>query len=184
MDTKEIRFHGRGGQGVVTAAELMAVAAFEDGKYAQAFPSFGSERMGAPVQSFLRIADEKIRGRYQIIEPDYLVVQDPTLILTGVPVFNGLKDDGVAIVNTERSPDELGIETKARILTLPATKIALEILGRPIMNTTLMGAFAGATGLISTEGIARAIRHRFPEPIAEKNVVAVEKAYEMMKGAL
>ena len=177
---KESRIHGRGGQGVVTAAELLAVAAFEDGKYAQAFPAFGSERMGAPVQSFVRFADEKIRARYQVRHPDYLIIQDPTLIGT-VDVFQGLKKDGLAIIDTEKRPEELGIDVEAQIKTIPASKIALEVIGKAIQNTTLMGAFAGATGLISVEAMKRSVRERFPGPVGEKNAQAVQRAYEMMK---
>lgn len=179
---KEIRIHGRGGQGVVTAAELMAVAAFEDGKYAQAFPTFTSERMGAPVQSFVRIADHKVRARNQVYEPDFLIIQDYTLI-GAVDLLKGLKEDGLVLVDTEKDPEELGLKAKAKILTVPATKIALEKLGRPIQNTTLMGAFAGATGLISLEAIKRSVMERFPGELGKKNVAAVEKAYELMKGA-
>jgi len=179
---KEIRIHGRGGQGVVTAAELLAVAAFEDGKYAQAFPTFTSERMGAPVQSFVRIADHKVRARNQIYEPDFLIIQDYTLI-GAVDLLKGLKADGLVIVDTEKSPEEVGLKTRSRILTIPASRIAMEILGRPIQNTTLMGAFAGATGLISLEAIKRSVMERFPGELGKKNVMAVEKAYELMKGA-
>ncbi|MFH0930562.1 MAG: pyruvate ferredoxin oxidoreductase subunit gamma [Candidatus Zixiibacteriota bacterium] len=179
---KEIRIHGRGGQGVVTAAELLAVAAFEDGKYAQAFPTFTSERMGAPVQSFVRIADHKVRARNQIYEPDFLIIQDYTLI-GAVDLLKGLKANGLVIVDTEKSPEEVGLKTKAKVLTIPASKIAMEILGRPIQNTTLMGAFAGATGLISLEAIKRSVMERFPGELGKKNVAAVEKAYGIMKGA-
>jgi pyruvate ferredoxin oxidoreductase gamma subunit len=178
---KEIRLHGRGGQGVVTAAELLAVAAFEDGKYAQAFPSFGSERMGAPVQSFVRIADHKIRARNQIDRPDYLIIQDSTLI-RAIDVLSGLKDDGMVIVDTAQKPEELGLKTKAKILTIPATEIALKILGKAIQNTALMGAFAGATGLISVDAIKRSVKKRFPGEMGEKNAEAVQTAYDIMRG--
>ena len=178
---KEIRIHGRGGQGVVTAAELLAVAAFEDGKYAQAFPSFGSERMGAPVQSFVRIADHKVTGRSQIYNPDYLIVQDNTLI-GAIDVLKGLKSDGMVLVDTEKKPEDLDLKTTAKVLTIPATKIALEIIGRAVQNTTLIGAFAGITGLISLDAIKRSIKERFPGEVGEKNAKAVEKAYQMMKG--
>ena len=180
---KELRLHGRGGQGVVTAAELIAQAAFADGKYAQAFPSFGSERMGAPVQSFVRISDEPIRSRNQIYEPDYLIVQDATLI-GAIDVAAGLKSSGLMIIDTEKQPAELKLNTKAKILTVPATKIALEIIGRPIQNTTLLGYFAAVTGLISFDGVKRAIEHRFPGPIAKKNIAAVEKAFSLAKEAV
>lgn len=177
---KELRLHGRGGQGVVTAAELVAQAAFADGKYAQAFPSFGSERMGAPVTSFVRISDSPIRCRNQIYQPDYLIVQDSTLIGT-VDVTAGLKPDGLMIIDTERTPDEFKLNTKASIHTVPATKIALEVIGRAIQNTTLLGYFAAVTELISFEGVKKAIEHRFPAAIAMKNVAAVERAFALVR---
>jgi len=178
---KEIRLHGRGGQGVVTAAELLAVAAFEDGKYAQAFPSFGSERMGAPVQSFVRIADHKVRARNQIDKPDYLIIQDSTLI-GAIDVLSGLKEDGMVIVDSEKKPEELGLKTKAKVLTIPATEIALKTLGKAIQNTTLMGAFAGATGLISIDAMKRSVRKRFRGELGEKNAEVAQTAYDMMRG--
>jgi pyruvate ferredoxin oxidoreductase gamma subunit len=180
---KEIRIHGRGGQGVVTAAELLAVAAFEDGKYAQAFPSFGSERMGAPVQSFVRIADHKVRARNQILYPDYLIIQDSTLI-GSIDVTKGLKPDGLVIVDTDKKPEQLKLNTKAKVVTLPASRIALEVIGRPIQNTTLIGAFAGATGLISVEAIKDSVKKRFPGEVGEKNALAIQTAYDMMKGGV
>lgn len=179
---KEIRLHGRGGQGVVTAAELIAQAAFADGKYALAFPSFGSERMGAPVQSFVRISDNVIRTRNQVYNPDYLIIQDATLIGT-IDVAAGLKSDGLIIVDTEKSPDELGLKIDGKILTIPASKIATEIIGRPIQNTTLLGYFAAVTGLISFEGVKNAIMDRFPGMIGQKNVKSAEKAFGMVKEA-
>lgn len=179
---KELRLHGRGGQGVVTAAELIAQAAFADGKYAQAFPSFGSERMGAPVTSFVRISNDPIRARNQVYEPDFLIVQDATLI-GSVDVAAGLKASGLMIIDTEKKPSELKLNTKAKILTIPATKIALEIIGRPIQNTTLLGYFAAVTGLISFDGVKRAIEHRFPGPIAMKNIASAEKAFGLAKEA-
>jgi pyruvate ferredoxin oxidoreductase gamma subunit len=180
---KELRLHGRGGQGVVTAAELIAQAAFADGKFSQAFPSFGSERMGAPVTSFVRISDEPIRARNQIYQPDYLIVQDATLI-GSIDVAAGLKPDGVVIIDTEKKPSELKLNTKAKILTVPASKIAMEVIGRPIQNTTLLGYFAAVTGLISFEGVKKAIEHRFPGPIALKNIAAVERAFAFAKEAV
>jgi pyruvate ferredoxin oxidoreductase gamma subunit len=179
---REIRIHGRGGQGNVTASELLAVAAFEDGKEAQAFPAFGSERMGSPVVAFTRYSDQKIRTRTQIEQPDYVIVQDPTLI-GAVDVLSGLKDDGLVIVNTEKTPQELGLKTKARVMTLPAFKIAREVIGRPIPNSVLMGAFAAATGEITLEAIKRGCTHRWPGKIGEKNAEAAEKAYQFVKEA-
>ena len=179
---KEIRLHGRGGQGVVTAAELIAQAAFADGKYAQAFPSFGSERMGAPVQSFVRISDTIIRTRNQVYNPDYLIIQDATLIGT-IDVASGLKPGGLIIVDTEKAPNELGLKIDGKILTLPASRIAKEIIGRPIQNTTLLGYFAAVTGLISFEGVRDAILDRFPGMIGQKNVASAEKAFGLVKEA-
>lgn len=166
---------------MVTAAELLAVAAFEDGKYAQAFPSFGSERMGAPVQSFVRIADHRVRARNQVDRPDYLIIQDSTLI-GAIDVLSGLKEDGMVIVDAEGKPEELKLKTKAKVLTIPATEIALQIIGKAIQNTTLIGAFAGATGLISVDAIKRSVKKRFPGELGEKNAKAVQAAYDLMRG--
>jgi pyruvate ferredoxin oxidoreductase gamma subunit len=174
---KEIRFHGRGGQGAVTAAELIAIAAFEDKKYSQAFPAFGVERRGAPVMAFARIANEPIRVRSQIYEPDYVIVQDVTL-LDVVDVASGLKPEGKIIINTDRNAKDLKLKTKAEVVTIDATKIALEKLGRPIVNTTMLGAFCGATGEVSLESINKAISGRFSGVLEEKNLAAIKTAYE------
>jgi pyruvate ferredoxin oxidoreductase gamma subunit len=176
---KEVRIHGRGGQGTVTAAELLAVAAFEDGKYSQAFPFFGVERRGAPVTAFTRLSDKKIRLRSQIYEPDYVIVQDATLI-SAADVTAGLKPEGIVIVNSEKSTEEIGLDAEIDGRTIDATAIALEIIGRPIVNTTLLGAFAGATGEISIESIRRSVLARFPGKVGELNVRAAEKAYQLM----
>jgi len=176
----EIRLHGRGGQGTVTAAELLAVAAFDDGKEAQAFPAFGVERRGAPVMAFCRISDGPIRLRTQIYDPDYVIVQDPTL-MDSVNVLAGLKPDGTVLINSEHTSEDLKLNTKARVVAFPATQIALEELGRPIMNTVLLGAFAGLSGMISLEAIERSIRHRFPGELGEKNIKAAERAYKLMR---
>ena len=178
---KEIRIHGRGGQGSVTAAELIAVAAFEDGKWSQAFPYFGTERRGAPVTAFARIADQPIRIRSQIYEPDYVIVQDPSLI-PAVDVASGIKDDGLIIINSEKKPGDIKIHTKATVKTLDATALALEVIGLPIVNTALLGAFAGATRIIRLESVNKAIRERFPGKVGDKNVAAVKRAYELMEG--
>jgi pyruvate ferredoxin oxidoreductase gamma subunit len=177
---KEIRIHGRGGQGSVTAAELLAVAAFTDDKFSQAFPAFGVERRGAPVQAFTRINDTQIRLRSQIYEPDYVIVQDPTL-LEVVDVASGLKDDGMLIINSDFKPEHFELDTKAKIMTVNATKIALDIIGRPIVNTVLLGAFAGATGEIKPESIMEAVKERFPGKIGERNAEAIMQAYQMME---
>jgi len=176
---KEIRIHGRGGQGSVTAAELLAGAAFEDGQFSQAFPAFGVERRGAPVQAFTRISDAPIRLRSQIYEPDYVIVQDPTLIEV-VDVESGAKDDGIILINSDFAPEDFDLDTNARIMTVNATKVALDIIGRPIVNTVLLGAFAGATAEVRASSIVNAVRGRFSGKIGEKNAEAVQKAYDLM----
>jgi pyruvate ferredoxin oxidoreductase gamma subunit len=179
---RELRIHGRGGQGSVTAAELIATAAFEGGVYAQAFPMFGVERRGAPVQAFVRFADRKIRLRSQIYEPDYIIVQDSTLI-KDVNVFAGMKKGGIAIVNTN-APGGLPSPEGVKVIPVDATGIALETLGVPITNTSLMGAFAAASGEITMEAMENAIRQRFREEVAAKNIEAARRAYSLVKGAV
>ncbi len=182
----QVRIHGRGGQGVVTAAEMLSIAGFEDGQHAQAFPTFGSERMGAPVTAFCRIDDREIRVREPIAEPDALIIQDPTL-LHQVKVFSGLQEDGFVLINTSRGLDELGIDEFAegfgpgRLVTLAASEIAKNRLGRPMPNTSLLGGFAAMTGVVSLESIARAIRQKFSGEIADSNVLASEDAYESVQ---
>jgi len=178
----QIRIHGRGGQGVVTAAEMLSIAAFEQGRHAQAFPSFGSERTGAPVVAFCRIDDQEIRLREPIMAPDVLIVQDPTL-LHQVDVFQGLKIDGYVLINTRRSFDELGLAEISqrfrheRLVTVPATDIALRLLGRPLPNAVLLGGFAALSGLITLEAVEHAIRHKFKGRVAEGNVAGANEAY-------
>ncbi|MCX6669704.1 MAG: pyruvate ferredoxin oxidoreductase subunit gamma [Methanothrix sp.] len=174
---KEIRLHGRGGQGSVTAAEIIAVAAFEDKRFSQAFPAFGVERRGAPVMAFARIADQPIRIRSQIYEPDYVIVQDVTL-LDVVNVASGLKPDGKIIINTDRPKEKLKLSTKAEVITIDATKIAMEVLGRPIVNTTMLGAFSGATKEIALESLNTAISDRFKGELGKNNLLAIKTAYE------
>jgi len=178
---KELRIHGRGGQGSVTSAELIATAAFEGGVSAQAFPMFGVERRGAPVQAYVRFSDKKVRLRSQIYEPDYIIVQDSTLI-RDVNVFAGMKKGGIAIVNTS-TPGAWTAPEGVKVITVDATGIALEVLGVPITNTSLMGAFAAASGEITLEAMENAIRHRFPEEIAKKNIEAARRAFSLVKGA-
>jgi pyruvate ferredoxin oxidoreductase gamma subunit len=171
----QVRFHGRGGQGVVTAAELLSVAAFLDGHEAQAFPSFGSERMGAPVMSFCRISDGKIRSHEPVTEPDAVVVVDSTL-LHHVALFDGLADDGTVLINSGRSPAELGLDglletcPDRRLVTVPATQLARTYLHSPLPNVCLLGAFAALTGVVSLDSVAAAVRARFPATVAEANV--------------
>jgi len=184
----QVRFHGRGGQGVVTAAELLSVAAFLEQRHAQAFPSFGSERMGAPVVSFCRIDDKEIRLREPILEPDALIVQDPTLF-KGIDVCLGLKPNGYLLVNSHRSLTDLRLDAIAKqlpaghVLTVPASDLALKHVGRPFPNAALLGAFAHLTGIVHLKSVAAAIRGAFGEKIAEANVAAATAAYDMVAAA-
>jgi len=178
---KEIRVHARAGQGAITTATILANAAFEDGKYALSFPTFGAARMGAPMNAFVRIADSPIRVRSQIYEPDYVLVQDPTL-LRGYNVVIGLKPEGLVVINDAKSPSELGIKTEARVLTVPASRIAKEIMGRADrVNTALIGAFAAATGELTLEALERAINSRFSGKVADGNWKALLEAYNEIK---
>jgi pyruvate ferredoxin oxidoreductase gamma subunit len=178
-----VRIHGRGGQGAVTAAELLSVAAFDEGRHAQAFPTFGSERTGAPVVSFCRIDDRPIRLREPIADPDALIVQDPTL-LHQVNLFAGLRRDGYLLLNTSHSLHDLGLEdltarlTPEHVIAVPATDIAREHLGRPLPNAALLGGFAALTGQVSLGAVSGAIRARFPGTVGEGNVRAAEVAHE------
>ncbi len=176
----EIRIHGRGGQGIVTSGELIGLAAFSDGKYAQAYPSFGSERMGSPVTTYVRIDERPIRVRTLIYHPNFVIIQDATLLATE-PVLDGLKAGGLVLINTKRQVDALGIKHNSNIMTIPATELAVETLGRPIVNTTILGAFAAVSGVISLEGIRSALEHRFSEELAEKNMKAATKGYNFIK---
>jgi pyruvate ferredoxin oxidoreductase gamma subunit len=177
---REIRIHGRGGQGSVTAAELLAVAAFEDGRYSQAFPFFGVERRGAPVTAFARVSDRPIRLRSQIYEPDYVILQDSTLIGV-VDIASSIKPDGVVIVNTKKDVKTLGLNTKAGLKTVDATKIAMKVLGRPIVNTVLLGAFSAVTGLVSVNSLKKSVKERFPGEVGEKNAKAIQKVFDMVR---
>jgi pyruvate ferredoxin oxidoreductase gamma subunit len=178
----QVRIHGRGGQGVVTAAELLSVAAFAEGRNAQAFPTFGSERTGAPVVSFCRIDERPIRVREPITEPDALIIQDPTL-LHQVDLFAGLEPAGYMLINSERSFEQLGIAEfvqgfrPERLLTVPATALAMEHLGRPLPNGVMLGGFAAISGLVSVQSVAAAVRERFPGKLGSANAAAVEAAH-------
>jgi pyruvate ferredoxin oxidoreductase gamma subunit len=185
----QIRIHGRGGQGVVTAAEMLSIAAFGQGRHAQAFPSFGSERTGAPVVAFCRIDDHEIRLREPILTPDVLIVQDPTLLYQ-VDIFQGLRPDGYVLINSKHSFDELGLGDIAghlrreRLTTVPATEIALKHLGRPLPNAVLLGGFAALSGLITLDAVAHAIGAKFSGKVAEGNVAAAAEAFEFVKLAM
>lgn len=181
----QIRIHGRGGQGVVTAAEMLSIAAFLERRYAQAFPSFGSERTGAPVVAFCRIDDKDIRLREPIMDPDALIIQDATL-LHQVDVLSGLRQDGYMLINTARSFDQLGLGEfvrgfrPERLLTVPATELALKHIGRPLPNAVLLGGFAAASGRISIDSVAAAIRQKFSGKVAQANVAAANEAYRFV----
>jgi 2-oxoacid:acceptor oxidoreductase, gamma subunit, pyruvate/2-ketoisovalerate family len=185
----QIRVHGRGGQGVVTAAELLSVAAFAEGRHAQAFPSFGSERTGAPVVAFCRIDDRPIRLREPVLEPDAVIVQDPTL-LRQIDVLGGLRPTGFLLVNTAATLDDVGLgDVVARLprghaVAVPATALARTHVGRPVPNAALLGAFAALTELMSIDSVAAAIATRFSGRVGDGNVAAARAAYEHVKGVL
>lgn len=174
---------------MVTAAELLSVAAFREGRHAQAFPSFGSERTGAPVVAFCRIDEGPIRLREPVMAPDALIIQDPTL-LHQVDVFGGLVADGYVVINTARSFAELGLSEflerfrRERLCTVAATELALKHVGRPVPNAALLAGFAAVSGRISLESVNAAIRDRFPARIADANVAAAAEAYEFVRREL
>lgn len=178
----QIRIHGRGGQGVVTAAEMLSVAAFMEGHHAQAFPSFGSERTGAPVVAYCRIDDREIRLREPILEPDAIIIQDPTL-LNQVDVFGGLRREGFILINTSRTFEALGLGEFAErfpashLCTVPATEIAMKHVGRPMPNAALLGGFAAVTGRITLESVFAAIREKFSQRVAEGNIAAAAESF-------
>lgn len=181
----QVRIHGRGGQGVVTAAEMLSVAAFDEGRHAQAFPSFGSERMGAPVVAFCRISDREIRLREPIMEPDAIIIQDPTL-LHQVDVFAGLKQDGYILINTNKTFDQLGLGDMIRdwrherLCTVPAMELALKHVGRPVPNVPLLGGFAAIAGVLKIESVIKAIGERFSGKVAAGNIAAAKEAYAIV----
>jgi len=175
----EIRWHGRGGQGAVTSAELLARAAISEGKYAQAFPSFGPERRGAPVLAFDRISkNEPIRVRAEITEPDVVVVLDPGLIGI-VNITAGLKDGGTIIINTKKSLEDVaaGFDGKWRVAVVDATKIARELLKVNIVNTTMLGAVLKAVSVVKMESLSEPLEARFGG-LAERNANAMKKAFD------
>ncbi len=179
----QVRIHGRGGQGVVTAAELLAVAAFEEGRPAQAFPSFGSERTGAPVVSFCRIDDHPIRTREPVMSPDAVLIQDVTL-LHQIDVFAGIAPEGYALVNSSRSLEDLGLTglvaslPAGHVATCPATDLALEHVGRPLPNAALLGGFAALTRAITLDALVNAIGERFAGAVGERNADAARAAFD------
>ena len=188
----QVRFHGRGGQGVVTAAELLASAAFSEDRYAQAFPSFGSERMGAPVMSFCRIDNKPIRTHEPVTEPDAIVIQDPTL-LHQADLFAGLTPRGYVLVNATRGFTQLGLDDLAathdsgRLLAVPASSLAMARLGRPLPGAPLLAALAALTGVVSLDALLAAIGDRFTGQVAAGNTAAAVAAFDYVlaeRGAL
>lgn len=184
----QVRIHGRGGQGVVTAAEMLSIAGFLEDKHSQAFPSFGSERMGAPVMAFCRIDDKEIRLREPVMTPDALIIQDTTL-LHQVNLFEGVSDHGFVLINSGRSTSELGLDEfftahpHIRVLTVPASQLASDHVGRPLPNAALLGGFAALTGAIGFDAVAAAIGQVFKGKVATGNIAAARAAYECVRDA-
>lgn len=184
----EVRWHARGGQGAVTAAKLLAEAALSRGRYFQAFPEYGPERMGAPIQAFTRISPDPIYIKSSVTNPDIVVVLDPTL-LKSIDVTVGLSDEGFLIVNTDAPPSEvrssIGLAGR-KVFTVPATEIALETIGKPIPNTPMLGALAKVTGLISLEDLESHLRSsfgkKFSQDVIEGNIAALKRAYSEVAG--
>ncbi len=181
----QVRIHGRGGQGVVTGAEMLSIAAFLGGRHAQAFPSFGSERTGAPVVAFCRIDDREIRLREPVLEPDALIIQDPTL-LHQVDVFSGLKRGGYILINTTRSFAQLGLGDFVKdfqadhLLTVGATELAMTHVGRPVPNVPMLGAFAALGSCVTLDAVQAAIRQKFTGAVAQGNINAAREAYDIV----
>lgn len=182
----EVRIHGRGGQGAVTAAELLSVAAFDEGRHAQAFPSFGSERTGAPVVSFGRFSERPIRTREPVAAPHALIVLDATLIHQ-VDLFGGLRPEGYLLLNSSHSLEELGLGDlvgrlrSGRALSIPAGEIARRHLGKPLPNAALLGGFAALTGQLGLEAVQEAIRERFPGPAGGANAAAAAECFYLVR---
>lgn len=183
----QVRIHGRGGQGVVTTSEILALAWFLEGRHAQAFPSFGSERTGAPVASFVRMSPTPVRTRQPVIVPDALVVQDATL-LHQPDVLAGLRRDGWVVVNSVRTPAQLGLTSdrtgthEDHVVTVPASEIATRHVGRYVPGPALLGALAGLTGVVSLEALVAAVRERLAGPVGQANAAATTEAYALARG--
>lgn len=178
----QIRLHGRGGQGVVTAAEMLSLSAFLEGHHAQAFPSFGSERTGAPVVAYARIDDKEIRTHEPILMPDAVVVQDRTL-LSALDVFAGLSENGFAIINSAEKPEELVPEIVAKlpqghVFTVPATDFAMQKIGRPLPGAPMIAALAAVTGVFKLESVQKSFQTRYPGKVGDANAETAALAYE------
>ena len=179
----EVRWHGRAGQGVITSSRLLAQAALLEGKHVQAFPEFGPERLGAPISGFTRISDEVIDTRSQIYNPGFVVVLDPSLLAT-VNVTRGLLENGKVILNSPKRSSEMAAKLsldEARVRTIDATHLAMEIAGRPIVNTAMLGALARVAPLVALGSIEKALKDRFAGSLGEKNVELIRRVYEMVE---
>ncbi len=180
---KEIRLHARAGHGMVTGAELLALAANHEGKYSQAFPFFGSEKRGPPVEAYCRVDDKPIRIHEEISEPDIVIVGDPS-IMDVVDVCSGLRPNGIVIVNSVKKPEELGLAAK-RVFTVAGTEVALKHFGKPIFNTVMLGAFCRVTDVVKLESVKWAIKEsfakKFPQALIDANVAAVQEVYDLVK---
>lgn len=177
---KEIRIHARAGQGAITTAALLGYAYFKEGKYPYAFPHFGAARMGAPMNAFVRVDLKPVRLRSQIYDPDFVLIVDPTL-MRGYNCFSGLKADGIAIINGRDDIQAPKLKTGQKVFLVPANEIALKTIGRPLSNTTLIGAFAAATGELKLETILEVVTLRFTGKAREGNIEAVKQGYEFIK---
>ncbi|CAG1008836.1 pyruvate ferredoxin oxidoreductase gamma subunit [Phycisphaerales bacterium] len=181
----QVRIHGRGGQGVVTGAELLSVAAFLEGRWAQAFPSFGSERMGAPVMAFCRIDDKEIRAREPVTQPDAVIIQDPTLLQQS-SVFEGLAPNGWVLINSGRTIQQLGIARSlekipgVHVSIVPATELALKHIGRPVPNAVLLGGLCAAASVLKLDSVEAAIRQKFRPDLADRNIAAARAAFSLV----
>lgn len=180
---KEIRIHGRGGQGSLVLAQLMAIAALEDGRYGQAFPFLGGggERRGKAIVAFCRLDHRPIRLRSRVNEPDYVIVQDPT-ILGELDVTHGLKPEGLILINTRREPHEVGLSSWMRVQTLRKVPEVTASVGKPLSNTFLLGAFSAITGELSLQAVMKAVRKRFPGEVGEDNARIIERSFKEFKG--
>ena len=185
----EVRWHGRGGQGTVTAAKVLAETALSSGKHVQAFPEYGPERMGAPLRAYNRLSTKPITVHCHVTNPDVVVVVDPTL-MGSVDITEGTSDDALFVINTSESAaeikQELGLESKQRVYTVNASKIALETIKRPLPNTPLLGALAKVSGLINIDDLIKDLKQsfskKFTEQVVTANLEAVQRAYEEVAG--
>ena len=177
---KEIKIFARAGQGAITTATILGESLFLKGKYPYAFPSFGAARMGAPMNAFVRFDEKPIRLRSQIYEPDYIIIVDSTL-MRGFDCFAGFKPEGIAVVNEREGIEAPKPKGKQKIFVVPANKIAQEVIGRPLGNTTLIGAFAAATGELDLDSLTKAIKERFEGKIADLNIEAAKRGFDFVK---